>query len=148
MEKRTDLLRLAVLLALCFVLSGCAPLTTGLRTCINGKERCFLRTENVTQFFYRAENYTITPDTVPESALGDWIGCIHQLAAVDANGKVLALVDLERATFQTLAALSDTAPDAAYVIPFLNVYTDPDSAIGLLVSVDGAYHRAVPTPRS
>ena len=51
------------------------------------KEECYLNTENVTHFSYKGNNYTILADTVSNGGLGEWIGYIRQLAAVDESRK-------------------------------------------------------------
>ena len=89
------------------------------------REQCYLNKENVTQFSYKGNDYTILADTVSNSGLGEWIGYIRQLVAVDESGKILLQENLKTATFQTLADsadLVDKAPNDAYIIPFLNVY--------------------------
>ena len=50
---------------------------------------------------------------------------------------------MESATFQTLADLAEKAPEAAYIIPFLNVYAAPNADDYLIVDVNGGYHKAV-----
>ena len=67
------------------------------------REQCYLNKENVTQFSYKGNDYTILADTVSNSGLGEWIGYIRQLAAVDESGKILLQENLKTATFQTLA---------------------------------------------
>ena len=51
--------------------------------------------------------------------------------------------NIEAATFRTLADLADKAPEAAYIIPFLNVYAAPNADDYLIVDVNGGYHKAV-----
>ena len=83
------------------------------------REQCYLNKENVTQFSYKGKDYTILADTVSNSGLGEWIGYIQQLAAVDESGKILLQENLKTATFQTLADLADLvdkAPNDAYII--------------------------------
>lgn len=84
----------------------------------------------MTQFSYKGNDYTILADTVSNSGLGECIGYIRQLAAVDESGKILLQENLKTATFQTLADLADLvdkAPNDAYIIPFLNVYAAPNA---------------------
>ena len=52
---------------------------------------------------------------------------------------------IETASFETLSDLADKAPDAKYIIPFLNVYAAPNNASHLIVDVNGGYHEAVPS---
>ena len=42
-----------------------------------------------------------------------------------------------------MADLADKAPEAAYIIPFLNVYAAPNADDYLIVDVNGGYHKAV-----
>lgn len=110
------------------------------------REQCYLNKENVTQFSYKGNDYTILADTVSNSELGEWIGYIRQLAAVDESGKILLQENLKTATFQTLADsadLVDKAPNDAYIIPFLNVYAAPNADDYLIVDINGEYHKAV-----
>ena len=51
--------------------------------------------------------------------------------------------NVEPATFQSLADLAEKAPEAAYIIPFLNVYAAPNADDYLIVDVNGGYHKAV-----
>ena len=59
----------------------------------------------MTQFSYKGNNYTILADTVSNGGLGEWIGYIRQLAAVDEAGKILFQENIETATFKTLGDL-------------------------------------------
>ncbi len=128
---------------ICLSLAGCS-----LQDKIGdySREQCYLNKENVTQFSYKGNDYTILADTVSNSGLGEWIGYIQQLAAVDESGKILLQENLKTATFQTLADLADLvdkAPNDAYIIPFLNVYAAPNADDYLIVDINGGYHKAV-----
>ena len=127
---------------LCFSLAGCT-LQDKIEEYSSGKEQCYLNTENVTRFSYKGNDYTILADTVSNGGLGEWIGYIRQLAAIDENGKILLQENVEPATFQSLADLAEKAPEAAYIIPFLNVYAAPNADDYLIVDVNGGYHKAV-----
>ena len=127
---------------LCFSLAGCT-LQDRIEEYSSGKEQCYLNTENVTRFSYKGNDYTILADTVSNGGLGEWIGYIRQLAAIDENGKILLQENVEPATFQSLADLAEKAPEAAYIIPFLNVYAAPNADDYLIVDVNGGYHKAV-----
>ena len=127
---------------LCFSLAGCT-LQDRIEEYSSGKEQCYLNTENVTRFSYKGNDYTILADTVSNGGLGEWIGYIRQLAAIDENGKILLQENVEPATFQSLADLAKKAPEAAYIIPFLNVYAAPNADDYLIVDVNGGYHKAV-----
>ena len=141
MSKKMMILLFAVII--CLSLAGCS-----LQDKIGdySREQCYLNKENVTQFSYKGNDYTILADTVSNSGLGEWIGYIQQLAAVDESGKILLQENLKTATFQTLADLADLvdkAPNDAYIIPFLNVYAAPNADDYLIVDINGGYHKAV-----
>lgn len=72
----------------CVALAGCT-LQDRIEEYSNDKEQCYLNTENVTRFSYKGNDYTILADTVSNGGLGEWIGYIRQLAAIDENGKIL-----------------------------------------------------------
>lgn len=131
------------IICLCAVLSGCSLMDNAIKDYSSDKEQCFLDNENVTQFLYKETYYTILNDTVSNGSLGDWIGYIRQLVAVDENGMIILQENMETATFQTLRDLADKAPSAKYIIPFLNVYAAPNDASYLIVEVNGGYHKAV-----
>ena len=126
----------------CFSLAGCS-LQEKIKEYSSDKEQCYLNAENVTQFSFKGNDYTILEDTVSNGGLGEWTGYIRQLAAVDETGKVLLQENIEAATFRMLADLADKAPEAAYTIPFLNVYAAPNADDYLIVDVNGGYHKAV-----
>ena len=126
----------------CVALAGCT-LQDRIEEYSSDKEHCYLNTENVTRFSYKGNDYTILADTVSNGGLGEWIGYIRQLAAIDENGKILLQENVETVTFQSLADLAEKAPKAAYIIPFLNVYAAPNADDYLIVDVNGGYHKAV-----
>lgn len=145
MNKRTKIIGLFLTLMLCALSAGCTPLAEKMNSYSSGKEKCALNPDNVTQFFYKSKKYTVLEDTVPADSLGEWVGYIRQLAVTDESGKILIQNDIEKTTIHTLADSADTAPNAAYIIPFLNVYAVPNDASGLFVDVNGTYHKAVYT---
>lgn len=100
-----------------------------------------MNTENVTRFSYKGNDYTILADTVSNGRAWRWIGNIRQLAAIDETEKYCCKKMLT-ATFQSLA-VAEKAPEAAYIIPFLNVYAAPNADDYLIVDVNGGYHKAV-----
>lgn len=126
----------------CAALTGCS-LQDKIKEYSSDKKQCYLNTENVTQFSYKGNDYTILADTVSNGGLGEWLGYIRQLAAIDEKGKILLQENVETATFQSLADLAEKAPEAAYIIPFLNVYAAPNADNYLIVDVNGGYHKAV-----
>lgn len=126
----------------CVALAGCT-LQDKIEEYSSDKEQCYLNTENVTRFSYKGNDHTILADTVSNGGLGEWIGYIRQLAAIDENGKILLQENVETVTFQSLADLAEKAPEAAYIIPFLNVYAAPNADDYLIVDVNGGYHKAV-----
>ena len=128
------------------LLSGCSVLSQKIEQYSSDKEECSLNTDNVTQFTYKEKNYTILEDTVSKEDLGNWVGYIRKLAVLDANGKILLQQDTEKTTLKSLADIADTQPDAAYMIPFLNVYVCKDGTVQeLLVDANGEYHKAIPS---
>ena len=120
MIKKMILLVSAILLVGASM-TGCSILEKGIDEYSKDKEECVLNTDNVTQFTYKGDSYTILDDTLSNSELGEWVGYIRKLAVTDSNGKILLQQDTEKATFKTLADIADSEPDAAYIIPFLNV---------------------------
>lgn len=126
------------------LLSGCSVISQKIEQYSNGKDECSLNTENIAQFTYQEKSYTILEDTVSKEELGSWVGYIRKLAVVDKNGKILLQQDTEKTTIKSLADIADTQPDAAYLIPFLNVYACKDETIQeLLVDANGEYHKAI-----
>ena len=122
MIKKMILLVVAILL-MGASMTGCSILEKGIDEYSKDKEECVLNTDNVTQFTYKGDSFTILDDTLSNSELGEWVGYIRKLAVIDSNGKILLQQDTEKATFKTLADIADSEQDAAYIIPFLNVYT-------------------------
>ena len=141
-KSRKIMIVLLFTFAICFSLAGCS-LQGKIEEYSSGKERCYLNAENVTQFSYKGNDYTILEDTISNGDLGEWIGYIRQLVAIDETGKMLFQENMEATTFRTLADLADKAPEAAYIIPFLNVYAAPNTDDYLIVDVNGGYHKAV-----
>jgi hypothetical protein len=134
----------AVLLA--GLLSGCSVISQKIEQYSSGKEECSLNTDHVTQFTYQKKYYTMLEDTVSKEDLGSCVGYIRKLAVLDANGKILLQQDAEKTTIKSLADIADTQPDAAYMIPFLNVYACKDKTVQeLLVDANGEYHKAIPS---
>ena len=131
------------MLTLSTLLTGCASFQQKVDEYSEGKEQCFLNTDNVTQFEFKSQSYTILEDTISNDSLGEWLGYIRELAAADENGKILVQENIEKTTFKSLADLKEKAPNAAYIIPFLNVYADSDDSTYLIVDVNGGYHKAV-----
>lgn len=143
MIKKTLLLILTILLASASM-TGCSVLEKGIEKYSKDKEKCVLNTDNVTQFTYKGDSYTILDDTLSNSELGEWVGYIRKLAVIDLNGKILFQQDTEKATFKTLADIADTEPNAAYIIPFLNVYMVKDgNTQELIVDTNGGYYKAI-----
>ena len=143
MIKKMILLVVAILL-MGASMTGCSILEKGIDEYSKDKEECVLNTDNVTQFTYKGDSFTILDDTLSNSELGEWVGYIRKLAVIDSNGKILLQQDTEKATFKTLADIADLEPDAAYIIPFLNVYTvKAGNTQELIVDANGGYHKAI-----
>lgn len=107
------------------------------------KEECLLNTENVTQFTYKGDSYTILEETVSNSGLGAWVGYIRKLTVIDADGKILQQENTEAVDMSSLEHIADNDDGAAYIIPFLNVYDAPNDDTFLIVDARGEYHKAV-----
>ena len=133
------------MLTLSVLLTGCTFFQQKMDEYSADKEQCFLNTENVTQFTYKSQSYTILEDTVSNGSLGEWVGYIRERTAVDENGNILLQENIENTTFKSLADLTQKAPNAAYIIPFLNVYAAPNDTTYLIVDVNGGYHKAIPS---
>lgn len=143
MIKKMILLVVAILL-MGASMTGCSILEKGIDEYSKDKEECVLNTDNVTQFTYKGDSFTILDDTLSNSELGEWVGYIRKLAVIDSNGKILLQQDTEKATFKTLADIADSEQDAAYIIPFLNVYTvKAGNTQELIVDANGGYHKAI-----
>ena len=71
MKKLSLILSLILLLPLC--LAGCGILESGIRHYAKDKEECLLSTDNVTQFTYKGEDYTLLENTLPDEDLGSGI---------------------------------------------------------------------------
>ncbi len=137
--------KIIFMVCFCCVMCGCSILQNEIREYSGGKEQCYLVSEDVTQFTYKGEKFTILNTTVSNDELGEWIGYIRQLAAVNDAGTVWVQEMIETTSFRTLYDLSDKAPDARYIIPFLNVYASPNSVSQLIVNINGGYHEAIPS---
>lgn len=93
MIKKMILLVVAILLMEASM-TGCSVLEKGIDEYSKDKEECVLNTDNVTQFTYKGDSFTILDDTLSNSELGEWVGYIRKLAVVDSNGKILGTVVL------------------------------------------------------
>lgn len=125
--------------------TSCSSLQEKINESSNNKFECTLNDNNVTEFTYRSENYTILNDYVDDKNLGNWVGFIRKLVAVDDNGKILVSEDIEHADFRSLRDLNDRAPNAVVLISFLNCYASSDDNSFLIVDANGAYYKAIPT---
>lgn len=138
MNTCREMIVLLLAFVVCFSFAGCS-LQNKIKEYSSDKEQCYLNTENVTQFSYKGNNYTILKDTVSNGGLGEWVGYIRQLTVIDETGKILLQENTENATFQTLAEIADKAPEAACILPFLNVYSAPNADTYLIVDVKGGF---------
>ncbi len=145
MNKRIRLAGLLIMVALCSLFAGCAPLQEKIDQYSSSKELCSLNQEHAAEFFYQSKGYTILEDQVSNGELGEWVGYIRQFVVVDAKGSVVAQADMKTDDVQTLADLAEAAPDGAYLIPFLNVYAAPNEDTCFIVDVNGGYHKAIPS---
>lgn len=144
MTKRAYAFIMLAVLVTSLFMTGCSVVENKIKDYSSDKEECSLNSDNVTQFTYKEKNYTILEDTVSKEDLGSWVGYIRKLAVLDADGKILLQQDAVKTTLRTLADIADTQPDAAYLIPFLNVYACQDeTAQELIVDANGEYHKAI-----
>ena len=68
-KNRKIMMALMFTAAVCFSLAGCS-LQDKIEEYSSNKEQCYLTMENVTQFSYKGNNYTILEDTVSNGGLG------------------------------------------------------------------------------
>ena len=134
-----------LMVCLCALLSGCSFVKEQIKEYADDKEPCILNSEDVTQFTYKGNSYTILGDTVANENLGEWIGYIRQLVVVDEAGAIIMQEHIEDATFRSLSDLANKVSNAKYIIPFLNVYAAPNDASYLIVDANGDYHKAIPS---
>lgn len=138
---------LFVITIFCIALTGCDFIQDKISKYSSDKVECSLNKDNVTEFTYKSDSYTILEDAVNDDNLGNWIGYIRKLTAIDENGKILVMQNLEKSTFSSLKDLGDSAPDAAYIIPFSNVYEAKNDSSYLIVEANGVYHKAILTSK-
>lgn len=148
--ERKDMKKISKMTAICgilVVMTGTAMTGCSFQDKVNeyskDKEECLLNTENVTQFTYKGDSYTILEETVPNSGLGAWVGYIRKLTVIDEDGKILQQENTEAADISFLKNIADSDDGAAYIIPFLNVYAAPNDDTFLIVDARGEYHKAV-----
>lgn len=148
--ERKDMKKISKMTAICGILvlmTGTAMTGCSFQDKVNeyskDKEECLLNTENVTQFTYKGDSYTILEETVPNSGLGAWVGYIRKLTVIDEDGKILQQENTEAADISSLKKIADSDDGAAYIIPFLNVYAAPNDDTFLIVDARGEYHKAV-----
>ena len=77
MIKKMILLVVAILL-MGASMTGCSVLEKGIDEYSKDKEECVLNTDNVTQFTYKGDSFTILDDTLSNSELGEWVGYIEK----------------------------------------------------------------------
>ena len=104
-----------------FLFSGCSFVKEQIKEYADAKEPCVLNHGDVTQFTYKGDCYTILDDTMKNENLGEWIGYIRQLVAVDNTGAIIVQENIEDATFHALSDLAEKAPMQNILIPFLRV---------------------------
>lgn len=124
------------------VLTGCS-LQDKINEYSKDKEECLLNSENVTQFTYKGDSYTILEEKVSNSSLGAWVGYIRKLTVVNEEGKILSQENTETAELSSLEEITASDFQDAYMIPFLNVYAAPNDDTFLIVDARGEYHKAI-----
>lgn len=134
---------MSIILCFCIVFTGCSSIQNMINKYSDSKEQCFLNDNDITQFDFDGKSYTILENTVTEKSLGEWVGYIRKMAAADDSGTVLIQENIESTSFRSLADLSEKAPNAKYIVPFLNIYASSEDEGYLIVDVKGGYHKAV-----
>ena len=97
----------------------------------------------ITQFIYKSNSYTILENTYSNESLGDWVGYIRKVVAVNDDGKILEQNSMDKSIFNFRSDLDESA----IVISFLNVYTDSDDTDYLIVDVNEGHHKAILTEK-
>lgn len=141
-KRRKKIAALFVAFVFGIFLTGCS-LQDKMKDYLSNKEQCFLNTENITQLTYKNNTYTILQETVSYEELGEWIGYIRKLVAVDKSGEILYQENIETDTFQTMENLFNQTAEAAYMVSFLNVYAGSNTDNDLIVDINGQYHKAI-----
>ena len=72
-KSRKRMMALMFTVAVYFSLAGCS-LQDKIEEYSSSKEQCYLNIENVTQFSYKGNSYTVLEDTVSNGGLGEWVG--------------------------------------------------------------------------
>ena len=125
------------------ILTGCGIIQAKVEENLSDKEECVLNTDNVTQFIYKSNSYTILENTYSNESLGDWVGYIRKVVAVNDDGKILEQNSMDKSIFNFRSDLDESAS----VISFLNVYTDSDDTDYLIVDVNEGHHKAILTEK-
>ena len=115
---------------------------------------CALDPANAARFTCGDTGYTVLDGTASAEEIGTRIGALHVNAAVDAQGRVIAQQSLADTLKLDMSALADAAANAVGIVSFVNVYEPAAAASAardgapaplLIVDVNGAQHRAIPT---
>lgn len=146
MKQENSLISKIFMVMICFLLTGCGALQEGIDHYSKGKEMCYLNKENITEFTYQSESYTILNETVSKNTVSNWVGYIRKLVLTDESGKIIYQEDSEKISINVLADKSEEYPNAKYAVPFNNVYKLKDSK-ELIVEVNGEYHKAILTSK-
>ena len=115
---------------------------------------CALDPANAARFTCGDTDYTVLDDAASAEEIGTRIGALHVNAAVDAQGRIVAQQSLADTLKLDMSALADAAANAVGIVSFVNVYEPAAAASAarngapaplLIVDVNGAQHRAIPT---
>lgn len=115
---------------------------------------CALDPANAARFTCGDTDYTVLDDAALAEEIGTRIGALHVNAAVDAQGRIVAQQSLADTLKLDMSALADAAANAVGIVSFVNVYEPAAAASAardgapaplLIVDVNGAQHRAIPT---
>ncbi|MFP3153451.1 NisI/SpaI family lantibiotic immunity lipoprotein [Lachnospiraceae bacterium ZAX-1] len=128
-----------VVFLLCFGMSGCSLLENEIADRKSEREYCILNEKNATIFTYGGTEYVILADTVEGDSIGAWVGYIQKFAVIDKQGAVLELREIELSEFAASALPDGTA----HVVQFFNIYEESGDGQGLIIDVDGSFHKAI-----
>ena len=104
-KNRKMVIVLLFAFVVCFSLAGCS-LQEKIKEYSSDKEQCYLDAENVTQFSFKGNDYTILEDTVSNGGLGGWAGFSSPIRVGDATGKALLKENIGAASLGTLYGLA------------------------------------------
>ncbi|WP_167956834.1 NisI/SpaI family lantibiotic immunity lipoprotein [Anaerosporobacter faecicola] len=144
-SRRNQVWKVLVVICICSLLSGCSAYEYMVDKYAKNKEHCALNEEDITRFTFKDTEYTILNDVLTEEDITEWVGYIRKYVTIDEEGSILQLIEINNSLLDSLSELADDESDAAYIIPYLNVYRSSDEGTYLVVDVNGSYHKAIPS---